>query len=151
MSIFNHVGLCVGDTERSRRFYEGLLGFVYSDELRAHDDLPNELVEQLLGLKDANLTATYLVRDGLVLELLEYARSGNPPPRERPWNEPGLTHLSLCVDDLEATLAAVAEFGGRVLDTGVAGVAWMIADPDGQIIELLPPSFRQQIPSSRKP
>ena len=32
-TIFNHVGLCVADRERSRRFYEGLLGFQFWWEL----------------------------------------------------------------------------------------------------------------------
>ncbi|EUA65774.1 glyoxalase/Bleomycin resistance /Dioxygenase superfamily protein [Mycobacterium xenopi 4042] len=28
-TVFNHVGLCVADRQRSRRFYEGLLGFQF--------------------------------------------------------------------------------------------------------------------------
>ena len=32
-TVFNHVGLCVMDRERSRRFYEGLLGFTFWWEL----------------------------------------------------------------------------------------------------------------------
>ncbi|HEY6819575.1 MAG TPA: VOC family protein, partial [Mycobacterium sp.] len=63
--VFNHVGLCVADTARSRRFYEGLLGFTYWWELEPPDDGTG----QLLQLNEPiGLHATYLVRDGLVLE-----------------------------------------------------------------------------------
>jgi lactoylglutathione lyase len=68
--VFNHVGLCVADTTRSRRFYEGLLGFEFWWELEP----PDEGTDQLLQLnKPIGLRATYLVRDGLVLELLAYS------------------------------------------------------------------------------
>ena len=67
-TVFNHVGLCVSDRARSRRFYEGLLGFEFWWEL----GLPDERTEQLLQLtKPIGVHATYLVRDGLVLELLD--------------------------------------------------------------------------------
>ena len=52
-------------------------------------------------------------------------------------NEPGLTHLSLTTDDLPGTLAVVAELGGEVLDDTDVGVAVMVRDPDGQLLELL--------------
>ena len=45
-TTFNHVGLCVADRERSRRFYEGLLGFQFWWEL----DAPDEGTDQLLQL-----------------------------------------------------------------------------------------------------
>ena len=37
-TVFNHVGLCVSDTTRSRRFYEGLLGFEFWWELEPPDE-----------------------------------------------------------------------------------------------------------------
>ncbi|MBA4182188.1 MAG: glyoxalase/bleomycin resistance/dioxygenase family protein, partial [Anaerolinea sp.] len=68
--VFNHVGLCVRDRERSRRFYEGLLGFEFWWEL----DATEESTAALLQLaRPVGLHATYLVRDGLVLELLDYS------------------------------------------------------------------------------
>ena len=36
-TVFNHVGLCVADTVRSRRFYEGLLDFAFWWELAPPD------------------------------------------------------------------------------------------------------------------
>ena len=67
-TVFNHVGLCVTDRARSRRFYEGLLGFQFWWELEP----PDEGTDQLLQLKNpVGLHATYLVRVGLVLERLD--------------------------------------------------------------------------------
>src|SRR4029079_14231801 len=66
---FNHVGQCVTDLARSKRFYCELLGFSFQREINPPDDMS----AQLLGL-DAPLgmTASYLARDGLVLELIHF-------------------------------------------------------------------------------
>lgn len=141
MSAFNHVGHCVTDIARSRRFYEELLGFTFKRDLR----VPDEPASQLLRVPaPVSMTAVYLERDGFVLELLHFDREGNSPKRERSFTEPGLTHLSFCVDDVPATCAQVEDLGGEVLaDTNIGGLAVMIRDPDGQLLELLPMSYRQ--------
>ncbi len=140
MSAFNHVGHCVTDLARSRRFYEELFGFTLRNELSVPDGPTAKLlrVEPPVGL-----SAVYLERDGFVLELIHFEREGNAPRRDREFTEPGLTHLSVSVDDLATTCARVAELGGEVLaDTDLGGLAVMIRDPDGQLIELLPMSYR---------
>src|SRR6516162_2453435 len=99
--VFNHVGLCVTDLERSRQFYENVLDFQYWWEL----DAPDEGTSALLRISQpVGLHAVYLVRDGLVLELLHFRSAGARPYRERVMNEPGLTHLSLAVDDIPGAL-----------------------------------------------
>ena len=140
MSIVNHVGLCVTDLERSRRFYEELLGFTHQRDLA----VPDAPAAKLLRVAEpVGMTAAYLEREGFVLELLHFDRNGNAPPRERSFTEPGLTHLSFSVDDIAATCARVAELGGEVLaDTDMGGHAVMVRDPDGQLLELLPMSYR---------
>jgi lactoylglutathione lyase len=140
MSAFNHVGHCVTDLSVSRRFYEELLGF----EWRRSLEVPDAPASQLLRVPaPVGMTAAYLERDGFVLELLHFDRPGNDPRRERSFTEPGLTHLSFSVDDIPATCARVAELGGEVLrDTDMGGRAVMIRDPDGQLIELLPMTYR---------
>ena len=140
MSAFNHVGHCVTDLARSRRFYEEVLGFTFQRELR----VPDAPASQLLRVPaPVGMTATYLERDGFTLELLHFDRPGNDPQRDRSFTEPGLTHLSFSVDDIAATCARVAELGGEVLaDTDMGGLAVMIRDPDGQLLELLPMSYR---------
>jgi lactoylglutathione lyase len=132
-TVANHVGLCVTDLERSRRFYEEGLGFTFQRDLRPPDDLTGKL----LGVDRPGLTAVYLTMGAFVLELLHFERDGNPPFRERVLNEPGLTHLSLTVDDLPATLDQVRATGGSVVESSDVGAAVLVRDPDGQLLELL--------------
>jgi len=140
MSVVNHVGLCVTDLDRSRRFYEGALGFAHQRELRVPDAPASTLLRVPPPI---GMTAVYLERDGFVLELLHFERAGNAPARDRSFTEPGLTHLSFSVEDLAATCGRVTEHGGQVLtDTDVGGRAIMVRDPDGQLLELLPMSYR---------
>lgn len=137
MTTWNHVGLAVADLERSKAFYEGVFGF---EEFRRMA-IPDAPASTLLRVPEpVGLTAVYLKLGTSVLELLHFARDGNEPARERPFTQPGLTHLSFTVDDLAATCARVAELGGEVLaDTDVGGFAITVRDPDGQLLELLPP------------
>ncbi len=129
-----HVGLAVADLERSRRFYVGALGFAETRTLQP----PDGVCATLLRVPPpVGLTAVYLTRGDFTLELLHFERPGNPAARDRPMTEPGLTHLSLTTDDLPGTVAAVTEFGGEVLADTDVGVAVMVRDPDGQLLELL--------------
>lgn len=141
MPRFNHVGHCVTDLERSIRFYVEVLGFQHLTERDL--TLPDQAVAPLLRVPPpVGMTAVYLELDGFTLELLCFDREGNAPARERSFTEPGLTHLSVSVDDIPATCALVREHGGEVLeDTDMGGRAIMVRDPDGQPVELLPSSY----------
>ena len=131
---FNHVGLCVADLDRARRFYEAVFGFRTVRELQP----PDEGSAQLLRLSPpVGMTAWYLERDGFILELLHFEEVEPAKVARRVVNEPGLTHVSLGVDELEPTLESVLEHGGEVLDDTNIGVAVFVRDPDGQLIELL--------------
>lgn len=143
MAVVNHVGLCVTDLERSRRFYEAVLGFTHQRDLTVPDGPASRLLQVA---EPVGLRAVYLERDGFVLELLGFDREGNEPRRERSFTEPGLTHLSFSVDDIPATCSLVTEHGGEVLtDTDMGGLAINVRDPDGQILELLPMSYRDSL------
>lgn len=137
MTVWNHVGHHVADLDRSMRFYQGVFGFVELTRL----EIPDPVASKLLRVAEpVGLTAVYLGLDGAVLELLHMDRPDNGPPRERPFTEPGLTHVSFTVDDVPATCAAVRAHGGEVLeDTDMGGFAVLVRDPDGQVLELLPP------------
>ena len=140
MAVVNHVGLCVTDLERSRRFYEAVLGFTHQRDLQVPDGPASRLLQVS---EPVGLSAVYLERDGFVLELLAFDREGNAPHRTRSFTEPGLTHISFSVDDIPAACALVTEHGGEVLhDTDLGGLAINVRDPDGQILELLPMSYR---------
>jgi catechol 2,3-dioxygenase-like lactoylglutathione lyase family enzyme len=140
---FNHVGLCVTDLDRSRRFYEELLGFSFLRELTPGDHPSAQLTRLPAPL---GMTACYLERDGFVLELLHFAGEGAAPlaRRDRPLNEPGLTHISVSCD-LADVCARIADFGGEVLTDTDIGVAVFVRDPDGQLVELLPMAYWESL------
>ncbi|WAJ43193.1 VOC family protein [Mycobacterium sp. Aquia_216] len=142
-TVFNHVGLCVADRERSRRFYEDVLGFQFWWELEPPDNLTAQVVQlpEPLGVH-----ATYLVRDGFVLELIDYSKRHVHVGAERVMDEVGLTHISLSVSDIAAVLAKVVEFGGTVIDAAVSEAMAMIRDPDGQLIELVTDGWLAALP-----
>jgi catechol 2,3-dioxygenase-like lactoylglutathione lyase family enzyme len=140
--VFNHLGQVVRDLDRSRAFYETLLGFSFWRQITPPDDSS----AQLLGLTPPlGMTACYLRRDGFVLELLHFsAPDQQQTARRRSMREPGLTHISLSCD-IEAVCARVAEFGGEVLTETNIGAAVFIRDPDGQLVELLPLAYAEHL------
>ena len=141
-AVLNHFGHCVTDLERSVRFYCELFGF----EEKRRMAVPDDPSAQLLGVtKPVGLEAAYLVKDGTTLELLRFDRAGNEPQRQRDFTEPGLTHLSFCVDDPAATAARAVELGGSDDAATDVGAARFIRDPDGQRIELIVMGYRASV------
>jgi catechol 2,3-dioxygenase-like lactoylglutathione lyase family enzyme len=140
--VFNHVGHCVGDLERSRRFYEELLGFEFWRQMSPADAVS----AKLLGLEQPlDSTICYLRRVGFVLELIHYAApSHRRAPVPRTMDEPGLTHISLSCDVADVR-SRVADYGGEVLTETDVEVAIFIRDPDGQLVELLPLSYADRV------
>jgi catechol 2,3-dioxygenase-like lactoylglutathione lyase family enzyme len=133
--VFNHLGHCVTDLARSRRFYEELLGFELWRELSP----PQDASAKLLALDPPlGSTVCFLRRDAFVLELIHYAEpSHRREPQRREMDAPGLTHISLSCD-VDDVCARVGDYGGEVLTETDIEVAVFIRDPDGQLIELLP-------------
>jgi lactoylglutathione lyase len=140
-AVVNHVGQVVVDLDRARRFYEEALGFEVWRELKVPDKAAASLLEVEPPL---NLTALYLRLGTFVLELMVYERPGNPPAVERVMNEPGLTHLSISVEDVDATIARVESLGGAFVTR--TPHASFVRDPDGQLVELLPLDYRRHLP-----
>ncbi len=134
-----HVGICVTDLDRALGFYRDCLGFVEEHRL----EIAGPPVDTLLRLRDAHLRAIYLTRDGVRVELLHFATPPAPPRRERVMNEPGLTHLSFRVQDLDAVLDGLRAAGERIVEETVIrfpefeSAAAFVLDPDGQLIELV--------------
>jgi catechol 2,3-dioxygenase-like lactoylglutathione lyase family enzyme len=135
-----HIGICVSDWKRSLRFYHDVLGFRYVYEREAK----GEPSDTLLRLTGVSLREVYLEREGVRLALRCFdspAYTGDGQPR--PMNQLGLSHLTLRVGDLDATLAEMEAAGVRVLrDTRIQvpaarSQAAFITDPDGTLIELV--------------
>lgn len=144
MAIYNHTGQVVTDLERSKRFYQAVFGFELWYEIQPPDEATATLncMEPPLGV-----TASYLVLDGFVLELIHYAAEGAVHEyRPRTMADPGLTHVSIAVDDVRETAAQVVIHGGEIVEASDVGVALFVRDPDGQLLELLPADYRDRLP-----
>jgi catechol 2,3-dioxygenase-like lactoylglutathione lyase family enzyme len=131
---YSHTGQCVRDVDLVRAFYVTVLGFEEVFDL----DVSGSQSATLLRLPEpVRMHAVYLRRDGFVLELLAFTEPEPLPPRDRSVVEPGLTHISIGVDDLDATCAAVVAHGGTVLAESRLPTAVFVRDPEGQLVELL--------------
>lgn len=144
--IVNHVGLRVSDIERSTRFY-GALGFT----ARLSMEIPDAASSPLLQVAaPVGLRATYLVNGSFVLELLGFEHHPGGPV-DRSMTDTGLTHLSIGVADVAAAAEAVVAHGGEVVAGSDIGVAVLVRDPDGQIVELLDLQARPVDPDAPPP
>ena len=102
MSVFQrltHIGICVSDLARSRRFYCEALGFAFEHELA----IAGEPTDTLLRLRGSDLRAIYLTRDGVRIqgrpgervEIFDVAgrrvaRLDLPADGVTTWNDPGV-------------------------------------------------------------
>ena len=142
-ALVNHVGHCVTDLERSRRFYVEAIGFKPWFDLQPPDEPSSRLLRLSTPL---GMNCAYLRLGDFVLELLEFTSSGTVATEPRVMNETGLTHLSFAVDDVPAACERVEALGGTVLADTDLGGAIFVRDPDGQLLELLHASYRNQLP-----
>jgi len=151
----SHIAICVSDWEKSLRFYHDQLGFRFVDEF----ELKGAYAEKLYGVKEAALRGAYLEREGVRIELREFktkapssslAPTHERFPRNIAFDRPGLSHLSLRVDDLDAVLAELADARVEILEDHRADAregelghdsparrAVFVCDPDGSPIELV--------------
>jgi len=133
-----HFGICVADIERASRFYTGALGFealMGITEIGAPFDA---LIEQ----PGATLRVQQLRCGDVTIELLGYAGTAVTGTAERvPMNRRGFTHMTLVVDDIDATVQRILEHGGLVhAETRIDspfGPLLFCTDPDGVRIELM--------------
>ncbi len=140
-TALSHIGICVSDLERSRRFYRDGLGF---EEVGSHH--VGDEFASLMEVPGVDLDSVMLARDGVTIELLGFRAPGHTgEPVRRPMNRLGLTHLSFRVDDVNAVAAAIEREGGVVIGgtrttLDISGVALdfvYCTDPDGTRIELM--------------
>ncbi len=133
-----HIGICVADIERSSRFYTGALGFeplMGVTEIGAPFDA---LIEQ----PGATLRVQQLRCGDVTIELLGFTDTEVQGSAERsPMNRRGFSHMTLVVDDIDATVARIREFGGSMhpetrIDSPF-GPLLFCTDPDGVRIELM--------------
>ena len=143
-NVLYHIGLTVTDMARSRRFYEGAFGFRYDRDLR----LSSKRIQPLMQLDPpSDIHAVYLMLGGFTLELMQWEPGARTGAEKRVFLETGMTHLSIVVADVAATLSKAAALGGSVLSD--IGRAAMLRDPDGQLIELIATEVHEETERER--
>lgn len=113
-----HAALLVNDLERSRKFYEGVLGL----RTKPRGDLDFEGVWYDLGDCELHLMA---VPDALL------------PAEERPRRD---YHVALMIDDYETAKARLVKLGVPFREGRRSVPQLFVRDPDGNLIELQPKS-----------
>jgi methylmalonyl-CoA/ethylmalonyl-CoA epimerase len=139
-----HTGVCVPDCEAAVAFYRDVLGLRVLSPPYVMD---GEAIRDDMGelVSDPAMKAAIVGLDGdgdRVLEVIEYLRADDEPHRAGTnLTEPGLSHIGLICDDIDATRAELERRGVRFLVDGIAGLArvrttWF-ADPWGVVFILV--------------
>jgi LAO/AO transport system kinase len=97
----DHIGIAVSDLAAAAAFYRDALGLEI--------DAPEEVSSQ-------RVRAHFIPAGGSALELLEATAPDSPIAKYLDKRGPGLHHVTLRVDDLEAALARLKEKGVRLID-----------------------------------
>jgi methylmalonyl-CoA/ethylmalonyl-CoA epimerase len=153
-----HTAICVADVEAATSWYESVLGLrvlapPYRMEGEAIERDMGELVPSpvvvkasIVGFDDSDH----------VLELIEYPGADTERRERGPITQPGLSHIGLLCDDIDATRRHLESHGVEMLTTGVASIVGLrttwFRDPWGVVFILLEkrrperPYWRQHAP-----
>jgi catechol 2,3-dioxygenase-like lactoylglutathione lyase family enzyme len=143
VSSLDHVGLTVGDLERSIRFYCTVLDCV----VRERAVIQGAEVETLTGIGGAVIhTADLNLPRGGMLELLQYLGPDRTVLAQRRFDA-GHSHIAFAVDDVDAARKRALSAGALDCSLPVTlnepGSSWDRArvcyalDPDGRTIEFV--------------
>ncbi len=119
----HHISFAVRELERSRDFYEGVLGL--------------EPIER----PDLGLPGLWYQAGGTEVHLIQApdgVDAGRPPAKLSPL----ANHQAFAVEDYRVTLETLRGHGLEVLETGAERGQMWVADPDGYVIELIAPPRR---------
>jgi methylmalonyl-CoA/ethylmalonyl-CoA epimerase len=97
----DHIGIAVADLDAALRFYRDALGL----EIEAPEEVASQRVR-----------AHFIPAGEVALELLEATAPDSPIARYVEKRGPGLHHITLRVDDIEAALARLKARGVRLID-----------------------------------
>ncbi len=100
-ATLDHIGIAVADLDAALRFYRDALGL----EIEAPEEVPSQRVR-----------AHFIPAGEAALELLEATAPDSPIARYLEKRGPGLHHITLRVDDLEAALARLKARGVKLID-----------------------------------
>jgi methylmalonyl-CoA epimerase len=127
-AVLDHIGVAVDDLAAALRFYQDALGL----DAGQAEEVPEQGVRiRCLPVGDASI------------ELLEATRADSPVGRFLARRGPGLHHLTLRVDDIEAALGTLKARGVRLVDetprVGAGGARIAFVHPSatqGVLVEL---------------
>jgi catechol 2,3-dioxygenase-like lactoylglutathione lyase family enzyme len=139
-----HSGVCVQDCDAAVAFYRDVLGMtVLSPPYVMDDDTIRDDMGELLPDPRMKAAIVGFAPDGdRVLEVIEYlADDGSDGSARAGLADPGLSHVGLICEDIEATRADLESKGVRFLVEGIADVAnvrttWFV-DPWGVVFILV--------------
>ena len=100
-AVLDHVGVAVRNLEEALQFFRDALGLEV--------DPPEEVAQQ-------GVTVRYLRTGAAAVELLEASRPDSPIARFLDKRGPGLHHITLAVDDIDAAIAHLRERNVRLID-----------------------------------
>lgn len=116
----HHMSFPVRDLERSRRFYEDVLGL---------ETIPRPDLGPLGGVwYAAGACEVHLIEVPAGVDVAAAPQALSPLDR----------HAAFAVDDYEATLAHLQQHGLEVVESRRGGQMW-VQDPDGHILEFIVP------------
>jgi len=134
-------GLAVNDLDAAQRFYTEALGFSTTG-LAARD---GEAFAALTGMAGASAQAAVMRLGEQAIELVQFAKPGEPYPHPRAANDPWFQHLAIAVSDMDRAFARlslfepepISEGGPQRLPPSTGDVtAYKFRDPDGHPLEL---------------
>jgi catechol 2,3-dioxygenase-like lactoylglutathione lyase family enzyme len=147
LKALHHVNLIVSDMEKTKAFYNGILGLPIALETVIED----AEFSRGVGLPDTKVIATFfqLPNNAGLIETFQYARpaNGKPLPTDKKANDAGWTHICFLVEDIEKEVKELEGKGISFLSTPVtiakthpvfAGVRFCyFLGPDREVIEIL--------------
>lgn len=142
----HHFNLIVADKEKTKAFYNGLLGL----EIALETEIQDEEFSRGVGLPGTKVLATFfkIPANSGMIETFQYVNPrGKPIPTGAKANDGGWQHLCFQVDDIEKTTRELKAKGIEFLSTPVtisqdhpffAGVRFCyFRGPDGEVLEIL--------------
>jgi lactoylglutathione lyase len=131
MARINHVALKVTDLEKATRFYENVFGFRQVGTGRSRGHISRHLT------------------DGYVDLALMVYDSEDDAEAKLVGEGPAIHHFGIAVEDRQATLAKIEQFGGTILSKPDAGTV-KFRSPDGTIAEIADPDRYQRLEQDRR-
>jgi catechol 2,3-dioxygenase-like lactoylglutathione lyase family enzyme len=138
-AVVHHVGLTVGDLDRSVAFYGEFFGLSTIGRNR----IEGEAISEQTGLPGTVIETALLAGENTIVEFLCYHSPEGLPDAPRPCDV-GAGHVCMVVDDVEAVLSRMRRAGVpcHAQPCSLIGRERMVyvRDPDGIMIELLEPT-----------